>query len=86
MKMLSVYPIITILLAVAFLFTGCGSTIKASFGEKRTDFNNNISFIDVPLTGGNIHDDFSLIAEAENGQLTGTLPLKTTVHIPAAVT
>lgn len=76
MKMLSVYPIITILLAVAFLFTGCGSTIKASFGEKRTDFNNNISFIDVPLTGGNIPDDFSLIAEAENGQLTGTATVK----------
>ncbi len=69
-------PFIAVLITVAILFTGCGSKIKASFGEKRTDFNEDLSLADIPLTGGNIPEGFVASFEAEDGELAGSAHVK----------
>lgn len=66
--------LIAFALILAMLFaTACSkSAIDASFGEKRTQFNDSLSLTDTPLTGGDIPSDFSDFYEAEDGVLSGS--------------
>ncbi len=61
-----------ILLVLSMLLTACSNyAIDASFGEKRTEYNDDLLLTEVSLTGGNIPDGFIASFEAEDGVLSG---------------
>lgn len=61
-----------LLILVMLLATACSSSsIDASFGEKRTEYNDSLSLNEVSLTGGDVPSDFYEFYEAEDGVLSG---------------
>lgn len=44
---------------------------NVSYGEKRTEFNENLDLSDYPLTENEVPDDYEAVYEAEDGVLTG---------------
>lgn len=45
--------------------------INAVFGEKRTEYNTDLDLSDYPLTSSDVPADYSLVIEAESGELLG---------------
>lgn len=64
--------ILSVLMAMCMLLvTGCSNGIDASFGEKRTEYNDSLSTDWVELTGSDIPDSYELRLEAEDAELFG---------------
>lgn len=67
--------IISLLICLLLLLTSCAKDYP-SFGVNREGYNEDFKIVEIPLTGGNVSDDFMVTIEAEDGIMSGSATVR----------